>query len=373
MFTRIKGQDKVIDLLKVALEQDRIAQSYLFHGPDGVGKFTTALYFAMSLNCLSLKEKRPCGVCPSCSKFLNFTHPDFIYVFPTVNLDLSKDGEIRSNKALDEYRAYIDNKINTPWKSFFFSAKTEIRIASIRLIEHRISLTPNEGNYKVYIIEDADQMNINTANAFLKTLEEPPVDTVIILTSSKPESLLPTITSRCQRLNFKAVPRRIIENELIESSLSDPIEARTYARIANGNMEKALRLAEEGKIASRQETIELLGLIINKDDLKFLSFADRFRFTRNRNILADVISHLSIWLSDVVYHGKIDDDIVNSDHMDLLSDLKSAGDNLDENASDLLMYLENMQLKLTGNVNPYLIIMGIYNRFKEVFNRTTRK
>ncbi len=367
MFEKIKGQDQVANLLKLAVSKNRIAQAYLFQGPDGVGKFTTAFYFGMALNCLSIPDKRPCGVCPSCKKYFSFSHPDFTYVFPTVNLELSRDGEIKSKKALDEYQAYIKNKIKTPWKEFFFSAKTEIRIASIRLLEHKISLTPSEGTYKVYIIEDSDKMNKRAANAFLKTLEEPPVDTVIILTSSKPESLLPTIISRCQRINFKSVSRKLIENELVEHRHIDPIEAKTYARIASGNMEKALRLAKEGKISSRQETIELLELIIAGDDLKFLVFADRFRFSRNRNILADIISHLTIWFSDVIYYKNIPDDIVNLDHKDLLEKLYQNSRDLEESASAILLYLEELQLKLGGNVNPYLLITGVYNRLKDIF------
>ena len=93
MFSKIKGQDKAISILKRAIVNDKIANSYLFFGPDGVGKFTTALYFGMALNCHSTLEKRPCGLCPSCRKFLSYSHPDMIYVFPTSKLDISLEGE----------------------------------------------------------------------------------------------------------------------------------------------------------------------------------------------------------------------------------------------------------------------------------------
>ena len=82
MFYRIKGQDRAIDILRRALKQDKVANSYLFYGPEGVGKFTTALFLGMAMNCHSTMDKRPCGVCPSCKKFLSFSHPDLIYVFP---------------------------------------------------------------------------------------------------------------------------------------------------------------------------------------------------------------------------------------------------------------------------------------------------
>jgi len=89
MFRNIKGQAGALKILKLALENNRVAQAYLFHGSDGVGKFTTALYFGMALNCLSKSEFRPCGVCASCRKFMALDHPDLIYLFPTPNLGLN--------------------------------------------------------------------------------------------------------------------------------------------------------------------------------------------------------------------------------------------------------------------------------------------
>ena len=99
MFSKIKGQDKAISILQRAIENDKIANSYLFYGPDGVGKFTTALYFGMALNCHAILENRPCGLCPSCLKFLAYSHLDMVYVFPfpkeSGRNDISLEGEIK--------------------------------------------------------------------------------------------------------------------------------------------------------------------------------------------------------------------------------------------------------------------------------------
>ena len=107
MFRNIKGQAGALKILKLALENNRVAQAYLFHGSDGVGKFTTALYFGMALNCLSKSEFRPCGVCASCRKFMALDHPDLIYLFPTPNLGLNLDGEITKSEFIPEYAGYI--------------------------------------------------------------------------------------------------------------------------------------------------------------------------------------------------------------------------------------------------------------------------
>ncbi|MFC1898409.1 DNA polymerase III subunit delta', partial [Candidatus Cloacimonadota bacterium] len=111
MFKNILGQEKAISILTRAIENDKIANSYLFFGPDGVGKYTSALYFGMAINCHSKQKEMPCGICPSCKKFLSYTHPDSVYIFPSPKLDISVDGEIKSNKMLTEYEAYLENKM----------------------------------------------------------------------------------------------------------------------------------------------------------------------------------------------------------------------------------------------------------------------
>lgn len=370
LFNRIKGQDRAVDILKRALQQDKIAQSYLFHGPEGTGKFTTAFYFAMAINCTESLENRPCGVCNSCRKYLAFSHPDFIYTFPFPNPknDISEDGEIKSEQILTEYQDYIKNKQETPWKEFFFSKNTGIRIGSIRLLEHRMNLSPNEGTRKVFLLEDADTMNTQAANAFLKTLEEPPGDAVIILTSSKLNSLLPTIISRCQQIAFQPVKRRLIEQALLARG-SEPLPARMFSRIANGNMEKALRLAEQGEFEAREKALEFIRLIVEGDDLKFLDFLQEFRGTKNLNRLQELISHLIIWVSDVSCLQHDPDEIVNLDQPELLKKLYNLNPQIGQVSYELVEFLEKMNARLEGFVNQQLIMLGIFHKFREEFSR----
>ncbi|RLD53919.1 MAG: DNA polymerase III subunit delta' [Bacteroidetes bacterium] len=368
MFKKIKGQEKAILILERSIKQNKIAQSYLFYGPDGVGKFTTALYFGMAINCHSIIDKRPCGVCNSCKKFLSFSHPDLVYIFPTPKLDISLDGEIKSNAILVEYNNYLENKKKTPWKEFFFSQNIGIRIGSIRMLEHRINLSPNEAVTKIYIIENADMMTRQAANAFLKTLEEPPRDTVIILTTSKPNSLLPTILSRCQKISFSAIPKNIIEKELRNTEIVGHFEAKIYARIANGSMEKALRLVEEGLIKSREETIKFLKIILNKNDLHFLEFVNHYKTSKNQTKLVEIISHLILWVSDISYYKNYPDDLINLDQTDLLEILYHNNPKIDEYAPELIEFLEEMIQRLAGYVNPQLILTEIYHRLCSIFS-----
>ncbi len=371
MFSKIKGQDKAIDILQRALIQGKVANSYLFYGPEGVGKFTTALYLGMAMNCLATLDKRPCGVCPSCKKFLSFSHPDLIYVFPfpkeAGKSDISIDGEIRSEKTLKEYEESMQNKIKTPWKEYFFSKNIGIRIASIRMLEHRVLLSPNEGNYKICIIEHADTMTTQAANAFLKTLEEPPEDTIIILTTSKPNSLLPTIISRCQQLTFYPVSKNKIEEELLSYETLEIYEAKMLARISNGNMEKALRLMEGGKIEVREQTLQFINYVLNKNDLKFIELSNQFRTSKNLTKLQEIISQLIIWLSDIAYYKHQQSEITNLDKTDILEALYEKNPNVEDYAPELINFMEEMLQRLNGHVNPKLVIIEIYNRFTDIF------
>ena len=163
-FKDIIGQKKAINILLGTMARNRIPSAYLFAGESGIGKKLTAINLAKALNCQ--KPITPidcCDECPSCKKIDSQTHPDFLMAAPE---------------------------------------KGEIMVDAIRMIEEAISLAPYEGKRKVVIVDDAETMNSFAANAFLKTLEEPPPQSIIILISASPDRLPETIRSRCSRINF---------------------------------------------------------------------------------------------------------------------------------------------------------------------------
>ncbi|MBI3376825.1 MAG: DNA polymerase III subunit delta' [Nitrospirae bacterium] len=199
-FKDIIGQKKAINILLGTMARNRIPSAYLFAGESGIGKKLTAINLAKTLNCL--KPKTPidcCDECPSCKKIDSQTHPDFLMAAPE---------------------------------------KGEIRVDEIRMIEEVISLAPYEGKRKVVIVDDAETMNPSAANAFLKTLEEPPPQSIIILISASPDRLPETIRSRCSRINFSPLAPeqckeviRAIDNqdtEITDSQLS------TLSRLSMG-------------------------------------------------------------------------------------------------------------------------------------------
>lgn len=169
-FRDIIGQDKAVSILSRTLLRDRVPSAYLFAGDSGIGKKFTAVNFAKAVNCLAngeVNQQSPatdaCDECRSCRKIDAGTHPDFMMVIPE---------------------------------------KGEIRIDDIRAVEEALYFRPHEGRKKVVIVDDADTMNQPAANAFLKTLEEPPAGSLLILIASNPAGLPETIRSRCWRINF---------------------------------------------------------------------------------------------------------------------------------------------------------------------------
>lgn len=356
MFRKIKGQPQVIDLLTSAITNERIAQAYLFHGSDGVGKFITALYFGMALNCLSSTEYRPCGVCDSCHKFLSYEHPDFIYLFPTINLKLSTEGEIKDNEALEQYKAYIKNKMESPWQDYYFSGSTEIRKESMSLLIKRLELSIHEGEYRVVIIENADMMNTATANAFLKTLEEPPEHTVIILITERLPQLLPTILSRCQPVYFKPLSQAVIQEILFEQFAVDTVMAKSAARISGGNLKTAIRIAQDSSKTTRIKAFEMLDLAARNAALEYLSSAGKGK--ENADQVSDLIAYLGIIVNDLAIVQYAPDEITNLDKLELLHEL--ACESVTERTPEFLLLLDDYSRKLDGNVNPCLLQLNLF-------------
>jgi len=209
----IIGQEKAIGMLTGILERQRLANSYIFSGEPGIGKKLTALNFAKAINCQKSEatselrapnselSTRPdaCDMCEACLKIEAGSHPDLLLISPE---------------------------------------DRQIKIDEIRLIDEALSFRPFEGRKKIVIIDDADTMNIAAANAFLKTLEEPPEDSVIILISSRSDRLPATIRSRCSRVNFVTLSLESCR-QVLQGKIPDK-DSEALARLSMGKPGLAL-------------------------------------------------------------------------------------------------------------------------------------
>lgn len=242
------GQNRIKETLAAAFESGSLGHAYLFCGASGVGKFQAALELAFALLC-SREGGVPCYKCESCRQILSYSHPDFHLVFP-VKLEKSHKSSGDSSKLSGEGWKYISEetrkKINNTY-SVSESRLMHIPVEWIRELNHSIMRGTIQGKTNVAIVCDVDIMQKASANAMLRTLEEPPSNTVILLLSQRPHAVLPTIRSRCQILRFGGIADDDLKNSLSSSSPLKPDDPKiSYAvQCAGGSYGKAMTLIEE--------------------------------------------------------------------------------------------------------------------------------
>src|SRR6056297_100492 len=255
-WSEVIGQERAVETLKRALASRRVAHAYLFHGPDGVGKRAAALAFAQALECQrrAAGEAAPCGACMACQKVDRMVHPDVHLYLPQPNDASTDDVAARHQRLAENAYAEVDFRrrpsLDDPSKSS--NKQTIYNVNRVREITRDLRYSPAEGRYKVAVLTDADAMNEASANAFLKGLEEPTEQTVIVLTASRPDRLLPTILSRCQRLRFDVLGADAIERALVEREELEPDRAAFLARMADGSYTRALTLSESEDLARQR-------------------------------------------------------------------------------------------------------------------------
>lgn len=208
-FDEVVGQTHIIQTLKNAIVQNRIAHAYLFCGPRGTGKTSIAKIFAKTLNCTN-NQDAPCGVCENCKMAANGSHPDIIEI------------DAASNNGVDEVRNLID----------------------------KVKYAPMQGKYKIYIIDEVHMMTSGAFNALLKTIEEPPAHVIFIFATTEPNKVLPTIISRCQRFDFNKVSMHDIKYRLSVVCKNEGIEIdenglTLIAQLADGGMRDALSILDQ--------------------------------------------------------------------------------------------------------------------------------
>ncbi|MBI5885759.1 MAG: DNA polymerase III subunit [Deltaproteobacteria bacterium] len=260
-FSEILGHTKELNILKGAITGGRVAHAYLFAGPDGIGKRQAAFALATALNCREFREDA-CGQCPDCEKAGRSVHPNINEVWPTIKAKgRTKDTE----DGADEPREALE-KAERPEDGL-------IRIPQIREILGFLKLRIDHGR-KVVIIDAADRLMSAAANAFLKTLEEPPDASVIILVTAHPGLLPATVLSRCQRINFSPLQDSTVAAYLTAGQGVGRAEAIEAAGLSQGSISRAISLACGGAVERRGSVLERLGAVPMGDAFKAMQMAE---------------------------------------------------------------------------------------------------
>ena len=226
-FSEIFGHEKVKNILRRAVETNNVGHAYIFEGPSGVGRYSAALSFASALLCNERKDGESCGVCNVGKMCLAKSHPD-VRVISNQLYDSSK----KSDKLLTD---------------------------TIRSMKREIYQKPYIGDRKIYIIPNADTMNISAQNSLLKILEEPPLYCTIILIAQNSNAFLDTVLSRAVRIKFSPLDESLVEEYLIKNTVIDKEKAYAAASMSGGSIGAALKIAEDEDLYKlREETITYL-------------------------------------------------------------------------------------------------------------------
>lgn len=310
MFSKLAGNENAKQTLRRLLRTGRVPNSLLFAGDEGVGKRQFALELAKAFVCLEPNDFEACGACAACRR------ADAV-AFPT------------SDKSDDYKKVFFSSH---PDIGFVIPLKRNMYVDAIRELEREANFRPFESRARFFIVDDADKMNDAASNALLKTLEEPPVTSHIFLITSRPDSLLPTIRSRCQTLRFAPVACEEIEQFLIDDRAFTHDEARLASRLSRGSVGRALSINVEQFRGRREKMLEVLtNAIVTGDRAVLLRIAETMHDPKNPGIFdqnLDILQSLIHDLWTLCVDGEADG-MVNSDVSDRLSRLapkaKSAG------------------------------------------------
>jgi len=270
VWKHLVGQKRIKDTIGTAFENRSLGHAYLFSGPAGVGKFQATLELAFALLCKDTEEV-PCYSCDACRQIAAFSHPDFHCVFP---LSLGKEHKAGgdSSKLSDEGWKYVAEqtrlKIQNPY-TVTESRLRHIPVEWIRELNHSIMRGTIQGDINVAIICDVDVMQAASANAMLKTLEEPPPNTIIFLLTQRPHAVLPTLRSRCQSIRFGNVTTDEAKKALCEVTGLSPDDPKVIHAVATaaGSYGNALTLVEESLDVFAEQAQILWDLCIRKASL----------------------------------------------------------------------------------------------------------
>ncbi|MBN1365724.1 MAG: DNA polymerase III subunit delta' [Syntrophaceae bacterium] len=290
-FSDIYGHKKKIEILQKTLAQKRTAHAYLFSGIPAIGKRTLALEFIKAINCEKAESLHDsCGECASCRKIQHLSHPDIFFV------------EAGHQFIKDEF---VESQF--------------IRIDSIRQLQEWAKCKPLEAKRRAFIIDDADKMNEESANALLRILEEPSLSNIFILVTARPYSLRQTIISRCQHMRFNPLNSETVAKFLVSEKEMDNERALLLAALSGGSIGNAIELNKEDVVTYRTELLNLLSRTSRKDPFSLINFAS-FLGQKKKDI-SQGLNILNTFFRDVLVFKEVGKDkmLINSDNATFIS------------------------------------------------------
>ena len=325
-FQDIIGHEQIIEHLQNAIRMNKVSHAYIFNGPEKSGKMMLAEAFALALQC-EKGEADGCTVCHECKQVLSHNHPDVVY------LHHEKPNTI----SVDDIRKQIN---------------------------HDIAIKPYSGRYKIYIVDEAEKMNSNAQNALLKTLEEPPAYAVILLLSNNADNFLPTIQSRCIRLNLMPVADSLIREHLMKNFKIPDYQVDISLEFAQGNVGKAVELASSENFQELKDSVIQLMKRVKEINLYEMSEAVK-QISEYKLSINDYFDIMMVWYRDVLMY-KATLDINSLIFKDQAYEIKRQASLSSYHGIEKIMKsLEKAKIRLNANVNFELVIELLLITIKE--------
>lgn len=363
------GHEELLSALARARLRGSLPAALLIHGARGVGKQHLGLWLGRLLLCTAPGEDGPCGTCKSCRLAGMLEHPDLHWYFPLPRPRGASTPE-KLEQALEEARAEVLGEIRQrPLRSSAGGEPRSLYLAAARALRRKAHRRPSMGDRQVFLIADAETLapqaaSSEAANALLKILEEPPPGTFLILTSSEPGRLLPTIRSRTTQLHLPPLSLFEVREFLVHIGGVDPAEAQTAGELSEGSIGRALGFLPDGKDPGpltqvRAEALHLLGAALAPGPGAAFESAAGFPSVGGRGLL-DLLNFLEEALRDLA--AQATDPGPESGHGPLPSPLDEAGTRWQlEPVSVAAAFgaVDKARALAAGNVNPQLVIFGL--------------
>lgn len=325
-FKDVIGHKNIIGYIKNAVREDKVSHAYILNGARGSGKKMLAVLFAETLLCEE-KGPEPCNKCHSCRQVDSGNHPDLIHVGPVALESIGVD--------------VIRTKVNND-----------------------IMIKPYQGPYKIYIIDHADLMTEEAQNSLLKTIEEPPEYAVIFLLTENGEKLLPTINSRCVMLKLRNIKDTLIKKYLVEKLDVPEYKADMCTAFAQGNIGRAILLAESEQFNEIRE--EAVNLLKNIREMEFGELLDAVRHIHAYKLeVEDYFDIVMIWYRDVLMY-KATKDVDKIVFKELIPEIKERAKKSSYEGIELVLdSLDKAKARLRANVNFTLVMELLFLTIKE--------
>ena len=367
----VYGHADALAMLASAARAGNLSQSLLLHGPAGIGKERVAMWLAQRVLCEQPRAEGPCGECRSCRFVDRLEHPDVHWFFPLPRPDAATPEKLRDK--LEEARgAELEARRANPQHVPQFDKAPAYFMGTIQNLQRLAGMRPAVGRRKVFVVGDAEAMvpqesSPEAANAFLKLLEEPPADTTLILTSSNPGALLPTIRSRVLPVRLLRLSPDEVRTFLVRETRMGEAEAGALAAISEGAIGRALRLMPgaggAGALQRQRDTgRDLLAAALSDNEAARFAAANAIAPSGARGEFTGTLQSLALWLRDLMAIAAGAPESVafaGAGDEAMLRKLAARPGLRPEGVARAILRVQEAQEMAGGNVNPQLILADL--------------